>query len=173
MEERNSRLEALIDLFHGHSAAIRRDSQYLSYGILIGLFHYGKDFCLAHPILFSVTGGGAILSLVLIYIFSLMYCKSSEKILAFYKKMKSPNDNREACNKDWVEEMYVDSRIRAMAVFWLFQLILAISVILFAVTSYHYFFGDWPDCACAKVKSAEVSKTVVAPKAPAENCTPS
>lgn len=130
MEERNPRLEALIDLFCGHSAAIRRDSQYLSYGILIGLFHYGKDFCLAHPILFSMTGGGAILSLVLIYIFSLMYCKSSEKILAFYKKMKSPNDNRELCNKDWVEEMYVDSRIRAMAVFWLFQLTLMGSVFL-------------------------------------------
>lgn len=152
--EKSFYVKTLQDLLMSHSSTITKNSQFLGYGILIALFHYGKCFFFTYPVLACTSAMFSITSLVLIYIFSLYYYLSSENILEIVKGLRIAPSKLKAgvkqqkpvcessCNEVWIEELYTRARRRAKVLFWSFQITLLISVLSFILSSGFYFFGD-------------------------------
>ena len=169
--ENNWYFDTLNKIRGDHSSHLNKSAQYIGYSILIALVYYGKNFVLCNQGFAVSTAISAVLSLVLSHILSLYMVARPEQILEDYRAVRK--EGRDEQDNKWIKRLYDKFEAKTVKIFFLFQLTLAVSVILFLISSVFYFFGDGPDCACAKAKSVAVSKTVVAPKAPAENCTPS
>lgn len=140
MEKSQSKLEKV---HHDHSAAITRNCDFLGYGILIALFHFGKCFFNSHPILATCTAMFSIITLLLVHLFSVYQFSQAEFILQLNKQQNLYNE----CNESWMERLYQRMRIKSICVFWLFQFTLIISVIFFLVSSFFFFYGEQSSCS--------------------------
>lgn len=152
--EQNFYIDTLRGLIDSHSSSITRNSQFLGYGTLVALFHYGKCFFFTYPVLACATALFSIASLALIYIFSLYYFLSSNSILELKKSFrKDPSKSNRLFTKKnsaceplsteaWIKVLYTRARKRAMVLFWSFQVALILAVGSFILSSGFYFFGE-------------------------------
>lgn len=133
----------LSNLFKDHSSAIEKSCQYLAYGILISLYHFGKDFFNLYPVWAGITGLFSILTLVLLYIYSFYLFNKSEEIIEIRNEIESKKNEEEYQNNDkWIHTLYENMRKSSKKLLWSFQIGLFISVISFLFCAYFYFYGS-------------------------------
>jgi hypothetical protein len=142
--DESPRLKEVEALYDGHGNAITKDSQYLGYGILIALFYFHqKSSWNGYKLLAILTTSCAILSLISQYIYSLITFKSCEKILDIRSKLRGIK--KEVCSSEClnavVEAQFTVMRPKSMFFYWLFQGLLALSILLFIIVACFYFLG--------------------------------
>ena len=143
---KNWHAEVLNEFRSTHSSLLIKSAQYVGYSILIALSYYGKNFVLFNQCLAVLTAVSATVSLILAHIFSLYIFAKAESIIRCYKWRRKRGCNEK--DDKWIEHQYDKFEVRTVYIFCFLQGTLFVSIILFAVTSYYYFFGDWPLCMC-------------------------
>ncbi len=124
----------LEELHEGHSSLIARDCQLFGYGILISLFHFGREFFNTYPLATVLTSLTSVLTLFLVYIFSSYQFAKAEKVLKLIKESYPPLHDKE------IDLLYKCMRKKSLQIFWSFQMLLIISIISFLFCCYFYFF---------------------------------
>lgn len=143
IEKNDDIINYIEELYSAHGSFITTSSQYLGYGILIALFHFGRDeFFVPHKTLALSTAFFSITSLLLIYTYSVHIFIASKNIMEFNREMKSKSSSSSSENilNYSVKYLYNRMKPRVMFLFWFFQVTLLISVILFMFSAYMYFY---------------------------------
>ena len=132
-EEKTSK-DKLEELHKGHSIIIVRDCQFFGYGILISLFHFGREFFNTYPFIAVLTSLISIITLCLVYFFSSYQFLRAETILKTIKESHLPVDENDTdCSYKCMRKM-------SLNIFWSIQVFLIFSLISFLFCCYLYFF---------------------------------
>lgn len=142
IEKEDDKIKHLEDLYSEHGGILTRNSQLFCYGILIGLFHFGRDFFKIYKAWALTTASFSIASLLLIYMYSVLVFLLAKNGLELKNALSKKNQLcSEDCIKYVIELSYRKKRQPIMFVFWLFQITLIFSVFLFIISAYLHFYG--------------------------------
>ena len=143
IEKNDDIINYIEELYSGHGSFITTSSQFLGYGILIALFHFGRDeFFVPHKTLALSTVFFSITSLLLIYTYSAHIFIASKNIMEFNREMRSKSSSLSSKNllNHSIKYLYSRMKPRVIFLFWCFQGALLLSVILFMFSAYVYFY---------------------------------
>lgn len=142
-ENGGDRTAHLKDLYSEHGSILTRDSQFFGYGILSALFLFGQDFFEDYKFWALTTALFSIATLLLIYLYSVLIFLLSKDSLELKNELTKKKD---FCSEDCIREasdyLYRKKRPLVMFIFWLFQITLIFSVILFIRSAYLFFYGS-------------------------------
>jgi hypothetical protein len=123
--------DALNNLYKVHGEEVTSKSHFFCYGILIGLAAFGKDFFIEHWIIAALTSICAVGCLVTVHIYSTYIFIKSNSILKRKYDIKL----------DTLRELYRNMKSSSMSIFIIFQTFFVLSVLLFLMSSYVYYYG--------------------------------